>query len=1134
MTKKQILSKGFKALLATQFLGAFNDNAFKLVISFLAVDSLMRDGYGTLYLSLSGAIFILPFLLFSTYAGYLADKYSKRHIIIWAKVAEFMVMFLGLLTLLNGSIWPLLFVLFFMGTQSAFFGPSKYGILPEILSKEDLSEGNGLIQMWTYAAIILGQAAGGYLVHITTPLLYKTSYAFLLISIMGVITSFFVTKVRPSGSLRRFNPNFLKEVYSHIKEIQKNQAVFLSILGLMYFGFLSGLFQLNILLYARKLMALDHFLSSSLLAILALGIGAGSFLAGRCSDQKIELGIVPVGAVGLSLFTIILGFAYGSYPLVLLCLFILGISSGFYIIPLHALIQSESPHDKRGQVLAVTNFLSFWGIFTGFISLFILRDLLQLNAAQIFIFAGILTVFGTGYICRLLPSALLRFLVWTLTHTLYKIRIVNKDNIPQQGGGLIVANHVSYIDALVLVVCIERPLRFMVHRQIYNLRLLKPIFKLAGAIPVAASDKPKEILHALNQAREAIMKGELVCVFPEGRLTRSGNIQKFNKGFERVIQDTDCPVIPVYLDRIWGSIFSYEGGRYFYKTPKIIPYPITVLIGDPLPSETTAFRVREKVRELGAEAFQYRFTERRTLPEAFWRESKKHPLRFCIADSSGKKLNYAATLLSAVSVANALRPRLSGEKNIGIMIPPSAGGVIVNIAVSFLNKVPVNLNYTTSHDALSSIQGQCEMQYVITSRRFLEKVPIDLPGELIFLEDLIAGVTVKEKIRALVQAFILPREIFLGPKAKRNIHDLATIMFTSGSTGVPKGVMLSHANITSNLEGLYQVFKVKNEDKILGILPFFHSFGFTATIWFPLISGMGAVYHVNPLDAKMIGKLVRTHKISMLMATPTFLNAYTRRCKGEDFKSLRIVIVGAEKLKPQVLQAFVEKFNIEPMEGYGCTELSPIVSINLPDVKDGSAQITQIMHKPGKIGLPLPGIAVKAIDQNTGRSLDVDQNGLLIVKGPNVMKGYLNNDQKTKEVIKDGWYITGDMANIDEDGFITITDRLSRFSKIAGEMVPHIKIEEKIHTILNVTEQVCVVASVEDAKKGEKLVVLCLRDIDVPSLVDELKQSDLPNLWIPDAAAFHKIDAIPFLGTGKLDLGTVKRMAQEIFGKEAA
>ena len=1120
---------GFNALLATQFLGAFNDNAFKLVIAFFAIDQFVTKSGGSLFLSLAGILFSLPYFLFSTYAGYLADHFSKQKIIVWMKLLEVIVMILGLFALMSGNIWIILSVLFLMGAQSAFFSPSKYGILPEILDDEELSEGNGLIQMWTYAAIILGQVCGGLLMQVNKDQVYKAAFVFIGVAVAGALTSLYVTKVKASGAKRAFEWNFSREVFQNIIRIKPNRGIFLSILGLMYFGFLGGIFHLNVLLYARKIMGIEHFPLSILLIILAVGIGGGSLLAGKLSGKKIEFGFVPLGAIGLSVLSILLGFIYHSYLQVAICLFFLGASAGFYIVPLNAFVQQASPVDRKGQVLATMNILtSLTGLFAS-VMIFVFRDIVQLNSAQIFVFVGILTSIGAVYVCRLLPYALVRLIVWVLTHTIYRIKAVNRDNVPAEGGSLLVSNHVSMVDALLILVSNERPVRFMIGRSTYNTKWLKPLFDLSQAIPIADTDGPKEQMKSMKAATEAIQNGELVCIFAEGRLTRTGNILKFNKGLEHIMKEVDCPIIPVHLDRIWGSIFSFEGGKYYYKMPKVLPYPVTVSFGEPMPARSTTFEIRNKVMELGAESFQYRLAERITLPEAFWKEARKHPGKFCIGDSSGRKLNYAATLVSSVALAAKLRSRLGNEKNIGILIPPSVGGVLANIAVSMVRKVPVNLNYTTSPEALDSIVKQCAMKTAVTSRAFIDKTGIKLSCKEIFIEDLIKDLTPVDKTVAAFKVFVplFSYILIFGLVPRRNIEDLATIMFTSGSTGTPKGVMLTHANITSNLEGLYQVFHVQSDDVQLGVLPFFHSFGFTSTIWFPLISGIGAVYHFNPLDAKMVGRLVEKYKATILMSTPTFLNTYIRRCAPEQLKSLRVTVVGAEKLKENIATAFKEKFGIEPMEGYGCTELSPIVSINLPDVNGIGKR--QKAHKPGSIGMPLPGIAVRIVDQETGNAKSPDENGLLYVKGPNVMKGYLNQEEKTREVIKDGWYFTGDIANLDEDGFLTITDRLSRFSKIGGEMVPHIKIEEKMHTILNTTDQVCAVTSVPDEKKGEKLAVLCLKDVDVPSLVEEMKKTDLPNLWIPDIQLFHKVDAIPLLGTGKLDLGSVKEIARQAF-----
>ncbi len=405
-----------------------------------------------------------------------------------------------------------------------------------------------------------------------------------------------------------------------------------------------------------------------------------------------------------------------------------------------------------------------------------------------------------------------------------------------------------------------------------------------------------------------------------------------------------------------------------------------------------------------------------------------------------------------------------------------------------------------------------------------------MSSEPIYIEHLLSSISKKEKLSAYFKCFVLPK--FLAKKViftnyTETMDDLATIMFTSGSTGEPKGVMLTHANITSNLQGLYQTFHINKKDTIMGVLPFFHSFGFTATLWFPLIAGMKAVYHYNPLDSKTVGSLVAKHKASILMSTPTFLNAYIKRCTIEQFAHLRLVVVGAEKLKDSIFYDFKDKFGLEPMEGYGCTELSPIVSMNLPDYREGG--IHQRKFKKGKIGLPLPGVAIKILDQETNQPVQGDNQGLLFIKGPNVMKGYLNKQDLTNEVILDGWYKTGDIAKVDEDGFLQITDRLSRFSKIAGEMVPHIKVEEAILASLGINDG-CVVCSVGDPKKGEALAVLYECDIDVDELVKKLKESGLPNLWIPDADHFIKVDAIPLLGTGKKDLSTINKLAKEKFG----
>jgi acyl-[acyl-carrier-protein]-phospholipid O-acyltransferase/long-chain-fatty-acid--[acyl-carrier-protein] ligase len=356
------------------------------------------------------------------------------------------------------------------------------------------------------------------------------------------------------------------------------------------------------------------------------------------------------------------------------------------------------------------------------------------------------------------------------------------------------------------------------------------------------------------------------------------------------------------------------------------------------------------------------------------------------------------------------------------------------------------------------------------------------------------------------------------------MDELATVIFSSGSTGDPKGVMLSHFNIAANISQVSQVFMLGGRDKVLGILPFFHSFGFTAGLWLPAVQGVGVVFHPNPLDAQVIGGLVEKYKVTFLVATPTFLQAYMRRCTPESFGSLQYVLVGAEKLPERVAVAFEDQFGIRPLEGYGCTECSPVVTVNGRDYR--SPGFRQVAARRGKIGHPLPGVSVKVVDIESGQPVAAGNSGMLLVKGPNVMRGYLGKPAKTAEVLHDGWYTTGDVGVIEEDGFITITDRLSRFSKIGGEMVPHIRIEEKLHELAESTEQVFAVAAAPDDKKGERIIVIhSLPEIKLTTVLEKLSQCDLPALWKPKANQFVHVDSIPTLGTGKMDLRAIRALA---------
>ena len=726
--------------------------------------------------------------------------------------------------------------------------------------------------------------------------------------------------------------------------------------------------------------------------------------------------------------------------------------------------------------------------------------------------------------------SLLNVILWILTRTFYRLRILGDEHVPAKGGALLVCNHLSQVDALLLLASLHRPVRFLMYKGIYELPYVKPLARILGVIPISSEQRPREMIQSLRDASEAIKNGELVCIFAEGQITRIGQMLPFRRGFERIMKDVEAPIIPVALDGVWGSIFSFDKGRFLGKWPRRIPFPVTVNFGKSLPHTATPYDVRQVVQDLMAEAWQYRKPRMKPLHRAFLRTARLHPFRFAMADAQTPKVTFGAALVRMLFLARRIKPVWRGQQMVGVLLPPSVPGALVNFAAMLMGKIPVNLNYTVSEATLESCIAQCKLKSVVTSKAFLEKVKLKVSAETILLEDLAAKPRLGEKIRALLRSRFMPAgmlERALGSEARTSLDDLATIIFSSGSTGEPKGVMLSHYNIGSNVQQLEQVFGVNPRDRLLGILPFFHSFGFTGTLCLPAVLGAGVVYYPNPLDAKTVGPLVSEYGITFLLATPTFLQLYMRGCAPEDFGSLRVVMTGAEKLPDRLATAFEEYFGIRPLEGYGCTECSPAVAVNTLDFR--SAGFRQVGGKRGKIGHPVPGVTVRIIDpQGTQDSppLPVGQPGLLLVRGPNIMQGYLGKPDKTAEVLRDGWYFTGDVAAMDEDGFLQITDRLSRFSKIGGEMVPHIKVEEKLHELAGVTEQTFVVASVPDERKGERLIVLHKLPADqLQSCLEKLAQSDLPNLWKPRADQFFRIEAFPYLGTGKLDLRQIKEIA---------
>ena len=1121
---------GFWSLIATQFQGAFNENGLKSLVFFLILAMHLKPEEENGKVFVLNLLFSVPFILFSMAGGFLADRFNKRSVTIGTKFFEMATMLLAILAFARGSL-PLAFAAVFLAsTQAAVFGPSKYGLLPELLPQKLLSWGNGIIELGTFLAIISAVVVAGFLSEAFRGRQAVSGAIFLGCSVLGLITALTIARVPAADTRKKFRANVFGDLWTHGRLIRADRVLWLAVLGNTYFWFFGALLQNNVIFYGERVLHLGSSQTGPLLASVAIGIGLGSVAAGYLSGGKIEYGLIPLGALGMTVF----GFALAIHGLssfqVLFLLAALGFAGGFFVVPINALIQHRPEEQHKGGVIASANLLSFVGIGAAGGLYYLLTNFLHLSPPRVFFWGAAATLVAAFYVLYLLPDSLLRLLLWIATHTLYRLDVAGRENVPSRGGALLTPNHVSMADAALLIASLDRPIRFLMFRGSYEHPLIKPFAKILGVIPIASDLGPREMIHSLRQATDALKDGEVVCIFPEGQMTRIGQMMPFRRGMERIIKGVDVPIIPVNLDGVWGSIFSFAGGRFLWKFPRRIPYPVRITFGKPLPSTVTSQELRRVVQDLGAEAFARRKKRMHTLPETFAYTARRHPLRFAMADGQRPKLNYFSALVGALVLARRMRKHWQGQEMVGVLLPPSVPGALVNFAAMLMGKVPVNLNYTVSNETLASCAAQCNLKTVVTARVFLEKVRIEPPGEVIFIEDVAKDVGLAEKLAAVLAACFLPSRAitkFAGSPRRASLDDIATVIFSSGSTGEPKGVVLTHYNIASNVEQLNQVFMLHGNDRILGILPFFHSFGFTGTLCLPAATGIGVVFHPNPLDSRAIGALVSKHAVTMLLATPTFLNAYTRRCAPEDFGSLRFVMAGAEKLPERISQAFEDHFGIRPHEGYGCTECSPAVTVNTTDFR--AASFRQVGAKRGSIGHPLPGIAVKIVDPDTGQPVGPDEPGLLLVCGPNVMRGYLNKPEKTADVLRDGWYNTGDIARMDEEGFLRITDRLSRFSKIGGEMVPHIKVEDLLQELAGATEQTFVVTAVPDEKKGERLVVLhTLSDEPLEECLEKLGKSDLPALWRPRPEQFLRIEKLPYLGTGKLDLRKARELALEM------
>ncbi len=1137
---------GFLAYVCAIFLNAFVDLGHKIIIQ----NTLFKVYDGELQIMLTAlvnALILIPFVLLFTPSGFVADKYPKNKVM---RLSAWVAVGLTLLITLSyyqGWFWFAFAMTFLLAAQSAILSPAKYGYIRELVGTEQLASANGVVQAVTTTAILGGIFAFSILFERylagqvyrdaaeLLPLTASVGWWLVLGSLAEVWFAYRLPTQRDTDHSRRFDwPDYVstRAMRRNLRESLQRPAIRLSIIGLSLFWAISQVILAVFPAFAKHSLAIDNtVVIQGLLACSGVGVILGSLLSSRLSRAYIETGMIPVAALGISAALFVMP-GLDSVAAHALNFMMLGVLGGLFIVPLNALIQYHAGGRQLGQVLAANNLVQNLAMLA-FLGMTVVAALRALPAAGMLATLALIALAGGLYTLYRLPQSLVRLLVSRLMATHYRLEVQDLHHLPAEGGVLLLGNHISWLDWAVLQMASPRPLRFVMERGIYERWYLRWFLDFFGVIPISSGASRA----ALERVREALDAGEVVCLFPEGVISRSGQLAEFRKGFEQAANGADAVIVPFYLRGLWGSRFSRAGDKLKADRRDGWVRDVMVAFGRALPIDTRAPAVKQAVAELSVSAWQRHVGTLPTLPEAWLYRVRRNAGATAVADSVGEPLSRRRFATAVLRLTRVIRRR-SPEPHVGILLPASSGGAIANMAALAAGKTVVNLNFTSSPEAIGSALRKADIRAVYTSRRFLarlEKKGIDAQAlfadvELIHLEDLVATFGRLGNLLTLALVSLLPARWLIALFVTRVAReDTAAILFSSGSEGEPKGVELSHANIMANLTQVADVLDTRGDDRIIATLPLFHAFGLTVTTLMPLIEGIPMVCHPDPTDALNIAKTIARHRATILCGTSTFLRLYARNKRVHPLMlaSLRIVVAGAERLNPEVREAFALKFGKPIYEGYGTTETTPVASVNLPDRLAPESLRIQVGTKPGTVGMPLPGSSFRIVDPQTLERLPAGQDGLILIGGVQVMKGYLADPARTADAIVelDGqrWYKTGDKGRLDGDGFLTIVDRYSRFAKIGGEMISLSVVEQQAREAIGDTEADLVAVSVADDKKGEQIVLLTTAAIDTATLREALLAAQRAPLTIP--ARVQQVDAVPTLGSGKTDFSAAKALA---------
>lgn len=1142
---------GFFTYLMVVFLNAFVDIGHKIIIQ----NTLFKtyDGQQQIILTaIVNALILLPFILLFTPSGYLADKYPKNKIMKASAWFALVITLFITFSYYQGWFWLSFTMTFLLALQSALYSPAKYGFIKELTGNKGLAKGNAAVQAVTMFSILFATFVFSLLFeHLLNGMSWDSKDTLLtLIAPLGwglvglaaleLVAAYRVPQTKETNQQMQFQwRDYLrgKTQLRNLRLVYRHPIIWFSIVGLSFFWGISQVMLASYPEFAKsKLLITNTAAIQGLMALAGVGIMLGSFVAGKLSHQQIEKGLIPIGAIGVAV-TLAFFVLFDALLLQGLSFFFLGVMGGLFIVPLNALIQYHAQDAQLGRVLASNNLIQNI-LMLSFLILTVGLALLGVKSVNIIWLLVVVAVLGAIYTVRKVGEDLLRIILGWFFSLRYRMTCLGAENVPSKGGVLFLGNHISWIDWALVQLSSPRKLHFVMDRCYYDHWYTKWFFDLFGVIPINS----KGAAGSIETIHQLLKQGKAVCLFPEGAISRTGQLGEFKRGYEKAIKGSSAKIIPFYLQGLWGSRFSLASTSFKKSRCTRFKRNVVVVFGEPLISSeyadgvVTADQLKRRIFDLSFRAWDCYATLLSPLPLRWLRTAKSLRFRMAVADATGKSLSHYK-FMTAVFLFSKLIAKKSTEQNIGLLIPASLGGSIANMAILSLGKTVINLNFTASSVALLGSVNSAAIKTIYTSKKFLTKLKqrgIDikhiLPDTtLIYLEDFQKEISQKDRLLTLLSVMLLPtrvlQSLYLKPVA---LDATAAILFSSGSEGTPKGIELSHLNLAANAYQVADVLNKRDNDLLMSTLPTFHAFGLLATTFMPLSEGLPIVCHPDPTDVVVIAKATAEHKATFLFGTSTFLRLYTRNKRVDPLmlKTLRMVIAGAERLNPEIRTAFTAKFHLEIYEGYGATETSPAASINFPDELDTQDWRVQRGNRVGTVGMPLLGTSFRIVDPKSLEELKTNEAGLILIGGPQVMKGYLNAKEKTAEVIveinQQLWYKSGDKGHLDADGFLTIVDRYSRFAKLAGEMISLTAVEETIRDALGDPELELVAVNIPDDKKGEKVILLIASEISLKELKRTLLSAGVNSLMLP--AGVQNREDIPKLGSGKTDFATAKKL----------